>query len=276
MLNNSYLILDGDWATMPVLMQENRWEPELVVAKAFMRASGTTVFLANETESFLCDQFSLLNIETPTYLNVNYLQDESRRLINKSRSFKSSAVEITFFEHTDGSLHHFFRIHYIDNHEFNLIRKGASVDVFTLNYKTTSALHAHPWANKLLFGMMRNSCIANNLTETLALNKAGRLACGIESLIYVVRGNNVYTTSFAEGALLNPFRKIINSSVKKLDYQLSTQLLLTPNDILLSDELFTVHPLSGINWIVAYKSRRYYQKLSTLLVQELNQNLILG
>jgi len=53
----------------------------------------------------------------------------------------------------------------------------------------------------------------------------------------------------------------------------------TPNLLLDADEVFLSNAVSGVRWVVSFRNKRYYHKLSSYLIAQLNTlaiNLVTG
>jgi branched-chain amino acid aminotransferase len=59
--------------------------------------------------------------------------------------------------------------------------------------------------------------------------------------------------------------------LKSLGYFVKDNCSLTLQDLLTADELFLTNAIAGIRWVVAFRQKRYYNKMSKLLIQELNK-----
>jgi branched-chain amino acid aminotransferase len=56
-----------------------------------------------------------------------------------------------------------------------------------------------------------------------------------------------------------------------LNYDVYDNCSLTIGDIETADEIFLTNAIEGIKWILAFKNKRYYNKISKILTEKLNE-----
>ena len=49
---------------------------------------------------------------------------------------------------------------------------------------------------------------------------------------------------------------------------------LNPQNLLAADELFLTNAVKGIEWVVAYRTKRYFNEMSKKMIQMLNQTAV--
>jgi branched-chain amino acid aminotransferase len=84
----------------------------------------------------------------------------------------------------------------------------------------------------------------------------------------------LYTPALAEGCINGVMRKVIlDLAAKARIYVYETEL--KPNDLIRADEIFLTNAVQGIQWVGAYKSKRYFNKVSKTLIDALNEFVVL-
>jgi branched-chain amino acid aminotransferase len=91
----------------------------------------------------------------------------------------------------------------------------------------------------------------------------------ISSNIFIVSNGVLYTPSLTDGCIAGTMRmNIINIA---LDNKIKVyECTLNPQNLLAADEIFLTNAVKGIEWVVAYRTKRYYNDMSKKMIQLLN------
>lgn len=106
--------------------------------------------------------------------------------------------------------------------------------------------------------------------DCLLINDQNRVAESISSNLFFAMGNNLYTPSLEEGCVEGILRKLIISIAPGLGIKVVDKASVEPHELLHADELFLTNAVKGIQWVVGFKERRYFCKISRLLTSKLN------
>jgi branched-chain amino acid aminotransferase len=119
--------------------------------------------------------------------------------------------------------------------------------------------------------MAGNYKTKNNLDDCLILNDRGNPIESISSNLFIVKNNTLLTPSIESGAVAGIMREQLIETALKLNITVYDDCLLTSDDLLEADEIFLSNAINGIRWVVAFKDRRYFNKTSRILIEELNR-----
>jgi branched-chain amino acid aminotransferase len=111
----------------------------------------------------------------------------------------------------------------------------------------------------------------NNLDECIILNTKGNIIEGISSNIFTVKENLIITPSIREGCLPGIMRQKVIELARKQGYVVQDEAIVQIQDIMAADEIFYTNAVKGIQWVVGFKQRRYFNKVSKSLIYELNK-----
>ena len=139
------------------------------------------------------------------------------------------------------------------------------------NYKPVNKLSNLKTNNALVYvmaGLFRND---NKLDECFVLNQFGRIAECISSNIFLVSDNKIVTPPLTEGCISGIMREVIIQIATGTDYILKERGILE-KDIINAEEIFITNAISGIQWVGAYKDRRYFNFLSRKFIRFLNES----
>jgi branched-chain amino acid aminotransferase len=92
----------------------------------------------------------------------------------------------------------------------------------------------------------------------------------ISSNIFAVKNGVLYTPPVSDGCVNGVMRK------KIIEIAAANRIAVYENPImqsvlLSSDELFLTNTIKGIQWVVAYKQKRYFNNMSKKLLEKLNE-----
>lgn len=153
-------------------------------------------------------------------------------------------------------------------YEFN--PKGLLIDVFTEVNKSFGALSSYKTCNALVYvlaGVYKNQ---QQLDEVLILNQDGFLCEAMSSNLFVVYQNQIYTPALSEGCIAGVMRHVVISLAKKLNLDI-VEAQINPAILAEADEIFLTNASRGIQWVMGYNRKRYFNKVSTFLNEELNK-----
>ena len=144
------------------------------------------------------------------------------------------------------------------------------VDVFDEVHKPVNALANLKTANALVYvlaGIYRRD---NRLNECFILNQFGRIAETNHSNVFILTGDNLLTPPLSEGCIAGTMRNTLLELAKEAGYVVEQKALLEKN-LLDADEVFITNAIQGIQWIGAYKDKRYFNFVSKKLILRLNE-----
>lgn len=152
-------------------------------------------------------------------------------------------------------------------YEFN---RGLLIDVFDEVYKPFSQLSSYKTCNSLVYvlaGVYKNQ---HQLDEVLILNQDGFLCEAMSSNLFVVYQDKIYTPALSEGCIAGVMRHVVISLAKKLNLEI-VEAQINPAILAEADEIFLTNASRGIQWVMGYNRKRYFNKIATFLNAELNK-----
>ena len=198
------------------------------------------------------------------------------KLLNKNRIFKGARIRLTAYRNEGGlytpegnSVSFLIESSPLVEEQYTLNKKGLSVDIFDNVHKPVNILSNLKTANALIYvlaGLYRKE---NGLDECLILNQYGRVAESISSNIFLVKDEKIVTPPLTEGCIAGTMRQNIIQLATRSGY-LTEERALIETQLLDADEVFITNAIQGLQWIGAYKDRRYYNFVSRKLIAALN------
>jgi branched-chain amino acid aminotransferase len=111
------------------------------------------------------------------------------------------------------------------------------------------------------------------LDEALIQNSKLSIIESNSSNLFIVSNGVLYTPTLEDGPVAGTMRmNIINLALEnKIKVYECT---LNPHNLLAADEMFLTNAVRGIEWVVGYRTKRYFNDMSKRLVAVLNESAI--
>ncbi len=244
-----------------------------------------TVRVINGEPQFLEDHFVRLKkgmqiLKMPSGgISFNELKEQIVKLIQKNHIKQGGRVRITVYR-SGGGLYapentgKSFAIEAVPlkNNKYVLNEKGLAVDVYNDLKRHRNILSQIKTTNNIphvLAGIYKNE---NNLDDCLVLNDQGRIVEALSSNIFLYKNNNLYTPAIDEGCMDGIMRKQVLRIAKEMNINVFEGML-NGSMLLQADELFLTNAIHGLQWVVSYRQKRYFNKATKEILERLNLSI---
>lgn len=245
-----------------------------------MHASGNRVQFFYEHFDRLIKSMKILRMEIPVKFSVDTygIQKEISKILVKNKLFKGARVRFTVFRQSGGfyapqtnETEYLIECSAIESDKYELNSKGMLIDLYEEMQKPIN-LFSRIKSTSALFSVMAGIYKSeNSLDECLIINTKGNIIEGISSNIFIVKEKLIITPSIREGCLPGIMRQKVIEIAKKQGFVVQDDAVVQIQDIMAADEIFFTNAVKGIQWAVGFKQRRYFNKISKLLTEELNK-----
>jgi len=158
----------------------------------------------------------------------------------------------------------------LENNNYKLNKKGLKIGIAKTIKKNMNQFSQLKTTAKPEMVICAIEAEENKWDDAILLNDEGYIVESSSSNIFIFKNNVIYTPHINDGLLNGIMRQTLIEICKK--YQV-TEAHLTEFDILSADEVFLTNAIAGIKWVSAFKSKRYFHKVSDNLLNELNKLL---
>jgi branched-subunit amino acid aminotransferase/4-amino-4-deoxychorismate lyase len=245
-----------------------------------MHASGNKVQFFYEHFDRLIRSMKLLKMEIPVRFSVDTfgIQKDISKILVKNKMFKGARVRFTVFRQNGGfyapetnETEYLIECSAINSDKYELDSKGMLIDLYEEMPKPINILSRIKSTSSLFNVMAGIYKTENNLDECIIINTKGNIVEGISSNIFIVKENLIITPSIREGCLPGIMRQKVIEIARKQGFVVQDDAVVQIQDIMAADEIFYTNAIKGIQWVVGFKQRRYFNKVSKLLIRELNK-----
>lgn len=145
---------------------------------------------------------------------------------------------------------------------------GLIIDVYTDIKKPYSELSKLKSSNALVYVMAGLYRTRNGLDDVLLLNQEGFLCESLSSNVFIWYDKKLYTPAISEGCIDGVMRKVVidlavDSGMEVVEAQISPDILRE------ADEIFHTNAIHGVQWVMGYKQKRYFNRVSRMLQERL-------
>lgn len=241
--------------------------------------NGKVLFLENHYARVI-DTLKAIKIDAPENFSLETFRNQIQGLLQRNNVTKGGRVRATFYRKSTGYyLPHSNDLGYLiesepllDN-EFTLNTIGKTIDIFTDFKKDVNKLSIFKSLNAQLYIMAALHSKEKNLDDALIQNNKFAIIESISSNIFIVSNGVLYTPTLQDGCVAGTMRmNIINLA---LDNKIKVyECTLNPQNLLAADEVFLTNAVKGIEWVVAYRTKRYFNDMAKRMTQILNQSAI--
>lgn len=243
-----------------------------------IRCKGTTPLFFDKHFNRLQHSMQLLHYSTNSFLDYTVLIRNIEHLLNASKFFNGSRLRLTVYRN-DGGLYtpdtndcsYLIEAETLENKNYTLNSTGHFIEVYEDVLKPMNSLSGIKSGNALLYTLAAIYKKQHGFNDCIILNTDKNICEYISSNLFIVKDNHVLTPSLNQGCVNGIMRSAIIEILNYNSISCKDDSVLTIDDILSADELFSTNAISGIQWILGFRKKRFYNKLSHFLITELNQ-----
>lgn len=223
----------------------------------------------------------LLGFEKNTRLTENNLRQQILKLIEKNKiEDRGARIRLTvyrkdggFYTPVSNECEFVIECAPLDNASYALNKNGLTIDIFQEYRKSIDKLSNMKSCNALLYVLASVFAKNNQLDDAIMLNKNLTITESSNANIFAVKNGVLYTPPLSDGCIDGVMRSHIIELARRQKISVY-EVSLAMNVLLNSDELFLTNAISGIKWIGAYKTKRFYNNMSKILIEKLNETIV--
>ena len=277
---SNYICLNGSFykSDQPVLNNDNRAFKYGDALFETIHANGTEPQFLDLHINRLINGMKILRMNIPAPFRFEYFKKLITNILNKNRQLQGARIRLTVFRNAGGlytpatnDISFLIESSPLDHDKYALNIKGYAVDIYEDILKPINVLSNVKSTNSLIYILASIYKNEKNLDDSLILNEKHRVIESASSNIFIVKDSTVFTPALDEGCIDGILRNIVISILKSAGYFINDNCSLTIQDLLAADELFLTNVISGVRWVVAFRQKRYYNKISKLMIQKLNE-----
>jgi branched-subunit amino acid aminotransferase/4-amino-4-deoxychorismate lyase len=237
--------------------------------------NGRALYLENHFARIL-DTAAVLKIKPSEDFSLELLRSQIQELLIRNNILEGGRMRITFYRKSTGfylpkqdEMTYFIEAEPLSDNEFVLNATGRLVDIFQDFKKEVNKLSVFKTLNCQLYVQAAIHARDKGLDEALIQNNKLSIIESNSSNLFIVSNGVLYTPTLDDGCVAGTMRmNIINLALEnKIKVYECT---LNPHNLLAADEMFLTNAVRGIEWVVGYRTKRYFNDMSKKIVALLN------
>lgn len=205
-----------------------------------------------------------------------FLKEKVEELARRNK-IKHGRLRLTVFRDAEGlytptqnKMAYCLEIQPIEEPRYFLNERGLIMDVYTELPKPLNWLSNIKTCNSLIYVMAGIYKQQNKLDDVFLINQNRFLCEANSSNIFVWYQNHLYTPALSEGCVEGVMRRVVIQLA--LDNNIPvTEAQINPEILNQADEVFLTNATKGIQWVMGYGVKRYFNRISKALMDELNK-----
>ena len=217
-----------------------------------------------------------LKLEGHSYIDDYFLNEKVQELVKRNKSGGNGRVRLTIFRDSGGlyspesnQTGYAIELTNVEESTYIIHPKGLIADVFEDVRKPVNSLSNFKTCNSLVYvmaGIFKNQ---NSLDEAFILNQNGFLCEAISSNVFIIYDKKVYTPALSEGCIAGVMRSVVMRLAEENNIQV-VEAQINPAVLREADEIFLTNASRGIQWVMGYNKKRYFNETSKFLIEKLN------
>jgi branched-chain amino acid aminotransferase len=217
-----------------------------------------------------------LKIDGYSQMDTWFLKEKTEELARRNK-IKHGRLRLTVYRDAGGlytpsqnKMGYCLEIQPLEEPRYFLNPKGLIIDVFEDLAKPTNYLSNIKTCNSLVYVMAGLFKEQHKLDDVLLLNQNGNLCEASSSNIFIGYQNQLYTPALSEGCVEGVMRQVILNLAKQNNMPV-TEAQINPEILYEADEVFLTNASRGIQSVMGFGVRRYFNEASKVLTEELNK-----
>ncbi len=157
--------------------------------------------------------------------------------------------------------------------KYMLNEEGLVVDLYTQIKKQITPYSHFKSVNSQNYILASIHGRTMNLDDVLLVNEKDQIIESTNSNLFIVSNGVLYTPAISDGCVGGVMRMQIINLALESDIKVY-ECALTPQNLLVADEMFLTNAIQGIKWVSSYRMKRYFHKMSDRLMERLNDKAV--
>ncbi|MGV3705956.1 MAG: aminotransferase class IV [Arcticibacter sp.] len=241
-----------------------------------MRMMNGKLMFADQHAQRLREGMDVLQIEETSVISPEFLEEKVRQLAIRNNIKDNARVRMTVFRDSEGlysptanHMGYVIEMTRTDQADYASNYKGLIAQVYEDITKPINILSNLKTCNSLLYVMAGIFRKKNSLDEVFILNQKGFLCEGMSTNLFVLYQQTLYTPALEEGCIAGVMRSVVIGLAEENGIQV-IEAQINPDILNEADEVFVTNATTGIQWIMGFNGKRYFNKLSNELLGYLN------
>ena len=218
-------------------------------------------------------------MDLPDWMQEPELQGILEQLYIESGFHEDARIRLTIYRDGQGRFapetnmaNSVASIEQVEGNGFELNDRGIAIGLYQDLAKTPSRISNLKNLHSQLYVQAGNYASENDLGDVLILNDFNQLIEATSSNIFLVFNGALHTPKLESGPVGGVMRAAVINLALKLGIKVY-ECNLEAHELIKADEVFLTNALRGIQWVASFRTKRYFNKIASMLLEELNRDL---
>lgn len=282
-MENKFCVVNGNYLPIdnPVLKADNRAFEYADGLYETMRLVNGKVWNFKPHFDRLLAGMAKLKMEQPAYFTAEKILAHIHQLAEKNGIDKGGRAKLIVYRNSGGriissneGISYLLKVEAVEHNLFQMNTTGSALYPYTDLKKPINFLSNFKLLHSEIFVLAGLTAKENGYNEAIIHNESGAMIETTSSNLFVVYPNQViFTPGIESGCLAGTMRMHIINIALQYGYKIYESNI-TNEKLLEADEVFLTNAITGVQWVVRYKSKRYFHKTSTFLQERLNEKVL--
>jgi branched-subunit amino acid aminotransferase/4-amino-4-deoxychorismate lyase len=273
-INFNGAILPAEQAVMTIANRGFRYGDGLFESMRWMKAE---LKFADLHADRIRRGMKILKLDGYSQVDTYFIRENVAELIRRNKTGPNARVRFTVFRDSGGlynpdrnKMGYAIEVTKIAESEYTSNNRGLIVDIFDEVPKPINILSNLKTNNSLVYVLAGVFKDQHSLDEVLILNQNGFLCEAMSSNIFVVYNSEIYTPALTEGCIAGVMRHVVMKLAKENNLNI-IEAQINPAVLDQAEEVFVTNAAKGVQWVMGYNNKRYFNEMSRLLLDKLNK-----
>lgn len=244
-----------------------------------MRVSKGKLNFADLHADRLQKGMKILKLEGYSQIDAYFLKDKVEEICKRNKIGQNAKLRLTVFRNAGGlytptnNKHAYaLEVQALDSPYFEINGKGLIMDIYKEIPKPVNKLSNLKTCNSLTYVMAGIYKQQMQLDEAFILNQDGFLCETISANVFLVYNQQIFTPALSEGCIGGVMRQVVMQLAKKFDLEM-IEAQINPEILNQAEEVFITNATKGIQWVMGFNRKRYFNEVSRFLLDKLNKEI---
>lgn len=219
-------------------------------------------------------KLSLFNQDFPEFTENEGagLKRQLERTLTKNKFFLGAVLTIRFWLE-DQKVRYAISCQKYEKSNFELNTNGLYISIFSEIKKSVGCLSGLSLDSELIWKIAESHRIENNTDQLLILNNENQIIEAIRANVYLVKKNKVMGASQHSGAYIDITKQLLLTTYSQLGLEYDENTPMTEKDVREADEILLANSIEGIQWVIGYLGKRYFNNTTRKINSQFIKNL---
>ncbi len=220
-----------------------------------------------------------LKLEGYSQMDAYFLKDKAEEICKRNKIAHNARLRLSVFRNAEGfyaptqNKHAYtLEVTPLDSPIYEINGKGLIMDIYNEIPKPVNKLSNLKTCNSLTYVMAGIYKEQMRLDEAFILNQNGFLCETISANVFLVYKGQIYTPALSEGCIGGVMRQVVMQLAAKFNLPM-IEAQINPEILEEVEEVFITNAAKGIQWVMGFNRKRYFNEVSRFLVDKLNKEI---